>query len=106
VHGIYRGPPELDWERLDAIAARVDQPLALHGASGLPDDAVRRSISAGIEKINVNTELRQAYMEATHEHLAAVIPEARLADLHNAQTAAVERVVDAKLDVFGPNTGG
>lgn len=102
VHGIYSRPPMLDWPRLDAIAARVDQPLALHGASGIPDDMVRRSIGAGIEKINVNTELRQAYLEATREHLAAVMAEAQLADLHEAQTAAVERVVEAKLDVFGP----
>ena len=59
----------------------------------------------GSKRSNVNTELRQAYLEATREHLPAVIAEAQLADLHDAQTAAVGRVVEAKLEVFGPGTG-
>jgi tagatose 1,6-diphosphate aldolase GatY/KbaY len=105
VHGLYREPPQLDWGRLDGIAARVSRPLALHGASGIPYAMVRRSIAAGIAKINVNTELRQAYLEATRKHLPALIAEAQLADLHDAQTAAVERVVDAKLEVYAPGTG-
>lgn len=105
VHGLYRQPPRLDWARLEAIAARVSLPLALHGASGIPDAMVRRSIAAGIEKINVNTELRQAYLEATREHLPAVIAEAQLADLHDAQTAAVEQIVDTKLEMFRPRIG-
>ena len=105
VHGLYREPPRLDWVRLEEIAARVSRPLALHGASGIPDAMVRRSIAAGIEKINVNTELRQAYLEATREHLPVLIAEAQLADLHDAQTAAVERVVEAKLEAYTQGTG-
>jgi ketose-bisphosphate aldolase len=100
VHGVYRDPPDLDWARLDAIRAATSRPLSLHGASGIPDEQVRRAVAAGIAKVNVNTELRQAYLASTSETLAEALPGARVAALHAAQIAAVGRVVDAKLDVL------
>jgi tagatose 1,6-diphosphate aldolase GatY/KbaY len=72
VHGTYVGEPVLDHNRLDAVAATVDVPLVLHGASGLPAGAVSRSIASGVGKINVNTELRRAVLE----HLAEAVPAA------------------------------
>jgi len=57
VHGAYRGPPHLDWDRLEAIRSAIATPLSLHGASGIPDEMVRRTIATGVAKINVNTEL-------------------------------------------------
>jgi ketose-bisphosphate aldolase len=100
VHGIYRDPPRLDWDRLGAIRAGVPAPLSLHGASGLADDVVRRSIAAGVAKINVNTELRQAYLAATDATISSVLPGSRLNALHAAQVAAVGEVVSAKLRAF------
>lgn len=55
VHGRYATPPLLDWQRLAAIRSATAVPLSLHGASGLADDDVRRAVSAGIAKVNVNT---------------------------------------------------
>src|SRR5207244_4241876 len=78
VHGIYRGRPELDWERLESIESSVSVPLSLHGASGIPDAMVRRAINAGIAKINVNTELRTAYLTATEDALPSVLEGGRL----------------------------
>jgi tagatose 1,6-diphosphate aldolase GatY/KbaY len=104
VHGIYRRPPQLDWERLDAIRSLVGVPLSLHGASGIPDEVLRRAIAAGIAKINVNTELRQAYLAATRLTIDSVLEGSRLNALHAAQAAAVEQVVAAKLRAF--DTGG
>jgi fructose/tagatose bisphosphate aldolase len=73
----------------------------LHGASGLSPDDVRRAVAAGAGKINVNAELREAYLEAT----ARVLPEARtgsrLAELHDAQVAAVEAVTREKIALHG-----
>lgn len=60
-HGIYKGAPELDMDRLRDIKAVVDVPLVLHGASGIPDDAVRQAISLGIRKINIATDLQVAF---------------------------------------------
>jgi ketose-bisphosphate aldolase len=104
VHGTYRDPPRLDWERLDAIGAAVAAPLSLHGASGIPDAMVQRSIAAGVAKFNVNTELREAYLRATQETVGSTLDGSRLHALHAAQVAAVGAVVDAKLRAF--DTGG
>jgi tagatose 1,6-diphosphate aldolase GatY/KbaY len=97
VHGIYRGTPRLDLPLLRRIAARVDAPLALHGGSGLPGDAVHDAVRAGIAKVNVNTELRQAYLASTARELPAVLDGARLLALHRAQADAVRAVAAEKL---------
>ncbi len=101
VHGVYRSPPQLDWQRLDAIRSRVDAPLSLHGASGLGAGLVRRAVEAGIAKVNVNTELRAAYLAATEATLPAALDGGNLAALHAAQVAAVEEAVAGKLAVLG-----
>jgi ketose-bisphosphate aldolase len=101
VHGTYASPPRLDWERLEQIREAVGEtPLSLHGASGVPDDDVRRAIELGVCKVNVNTELRARYLD----ELALRLPDAqaglRLLDLQEAIVAAVAGVVGAKLDLF------
>lgn len=62
VHGQTTLPPRLDFDRLAQIAAQVDVPLVLHGASGLADEDIRRTIQMGIAKININTEVRAAFL--------------------------------------------
>jgi tagatose 1,6-diphosphate aldolase GatY/KbaY len=104
VHGSYREPPRLDWARLDAIRAQLGTPLSLHGASGIPDELIRRAIAAGIAKININTELRQAYLAATEGMIGSVLAGSRLNALHTAQMSAVEGVIAAKLRAF--DSGG
>ncbi len=86
-HGIYRGTPVLDVERLSAIRSLLDReghliPLVLHGASGLTDDAVRDCVGRGICKVNFATELRQAY------------------------TSGVRQLLDADKEVFDPKKYG
>lgn len=100
VHGRYTAPPHLDWKRLEAIRARTDAPLSLHGASGIPEDSVRRAIQGGIEKVNVNTELREAYLHATGATVDVVRSSAAVVELHRAQRHAVGRVVAAKLELY------
>jgi ketose-bisphosphate aldolase len=97
VHGVYRGEPRLELDLVRAIAARVDAPLALHGGSGIPGDAVAAAVRAGIAKVNVNTELRQAYLSRTAAALPAALDGARLLALHRAQADAVREVAEAKL---------
>lgn len=62
-HGLYKGEPKLDLERLSEIAKVVSVPLVLHGASGVPDETVKQAIARGICKVNYATELRIAYSE-------------------------------------------
>jgi ketose-bisphosphate aldolase len=101
VHGTYREPPALDWERLKEIRERVPVPLSLHGASGLSNDDVRTAVSLGIGKVNINTELRERYLAATEERLPQVRDGARLLELNRAQITAVAEVVAEKLAVLG-----
>lgn len=63
-HGLYAAEPKLDFERLADIRARVDVPLVLHGASGLPDHDIRKAIGLGVCKVNVATELKIAFSDA------------------------------------------
>jgi len=99
VHGHYAEPPRLHWELLEAVVERVDVPISLHGASGLYPDDVRRAVAAGVRKVNVNTELREAYLAATAETLPGIRAGARLAELHDAQVAAVEAVARAQMEL-------
>jgi tagatose 1,6-diphosphate aldolase GatY/KbaY len=69
-HGVYKGVPKLDRERLTEIRKVVSIPLVLHGASGLSDDEVRECIKRGICKVNFATELRMAFSDGVKKVLA------------------------------------
>lgn len=60
-HGVYKGIPKLDVERLSEIRKVVSIPLVLHGTSGVPDEAVKECIQRGICKVNYATDLRIAF---------------------------------------------
>ena len=69
-HGVYKGVPKLDVERLKAIRKVVAVPLVLHGTSGVPHEQVRACIEAGICKVNYATELRIAFSDGVKQALA------------------------------------
>ncbi|HDY8019175.1 tagatose bisphosphate family class II aldolase [Vibrio vulnificus] len=69
-HGLYKAGPKLDFARLEKIRSVVDIPLVLHGASGVPDEMVRRCIELGVCKVNVATELKIAFADAVKGHFA------------------------------------
>ena len=60
-HGVYKGTPHINVQRIKEIHSAIGTPLVLHGASGLSDEVLRDCIAAGITKINFATELRQEY---------------------------------------------
>lgn len=60
-HGIYKGEPKLDIDRLSAVKRLVSVPLVLHGTSGVPEAQVRACVERGICKINYATDLRIAF---------------------------------------------
>lgn len=71
IHGKY---PEnwqgLSFETLDAIQAKTgDMPLVLHGGTGIPEDMIKKAISLGVAKINVNTECQLSFQEATRKYI-------------------------------------
>ena len=68
-HGIYKGIPKIDVERLSEIRKTVSIPLVLHGTSGVPDDVVKECIKKGICKVNYATDLRIAFTEGVKKIL-------------------------------------
>lgn len=68
-HGLYKSEPKLDFERLETISKIVEIPLVLHGASGVPEKDVRKSISLGISKVNIATELKIPFSNAVRQYL-------------------------------------
>ena len=99
-HGRYAHEPRLDLDRLARIGATVDQPLSLHGASGLPDAQVRATVQRGIRKVNVNTELRDRYFEVLADRSSELRDGARLLALQEELIAALAAVVESKLALF------
>ena len=69
-HGVYKGVPKLDLERLGEIRKVVSIPLVLHGTSGVPDDTVRECIRRGICKVNYATDLRIAFSKGVNAVLS------------------------------------
>lgn len=69
-HGMYKGEPKLDLDRLSAIREVVSVPLVLHGGSGIPDSKVQEAIRRGICKVNYATELRIAYTDGIKKYLS------------------------------------
>ena len=100
-HGLYKGEPKLDFERLVEIKEKVDIPLVLHGASDVPDDLVKKAISLGICKVNVATDLKIPFAKAVKEYL----------DEHNGESdprkymtpgkLAMKEIVKNKIEVCG-----
>ena len=73
IHGKYPENWEgLSFETLDAIQQLTkDMPLVLHGGTGIPEDMIKKAISLGVAKINVNTECQLAFAEATRKYIEA-----------------------------------
>ena len=63
-HGIWKDAPKLDFKRLEEIKKRTKKFLVLHGGSGITAKDFRKAIEIGIDKININTEIRLAYEKA------------------------------------------
>ncbi|MCA1021194.1 ketose-bisphosphate aldolase [Halobacillus litoralis] len=100
-HGIYKQTPNLRFERLKEISQAVKRPIVLHGGSDVPDEQVRKAITMGIAKINVDTELRQAYTKGIKEYLRDHPDDIVLADSLGAGREYMKEKVKEKIDVFG-----
>ena len=73
IHGKYPANWEgLSFETLAAVKKKVgNMPLVLHGGTGIPTDMIKKAISLGVAKINVNTECQLAFQEATRGYVEA-----------------------------------
>ncbi len=107
IHGVYpENWPGLRFDVLDDIQKETGiMPLVLHGGTGIPDDMIKKAISLGVSKINVNTECQLVFAAATREYIEAgkdkqgkgFDPRKLLAP----GAAAIKAKVKEKMEVFG-----
>ena len=73
IHGKYpEGWPGLRFDVLDAIQQKTGvMPLVLHGGTGIPADMIKKAITLGVSKINVNTECQLSFADATRKYIEA-----------------------------------
>jgi fructose-bisphosphate aldolase class II len=123
-HGAYKfkGEPKLDFERLKLIREKVAVPLVLHGASsvpswiiekavkygaeltgakGIPEEHIRRAISLGIAKVNIDTDLRLAFTAMVREFLTNSPQEFDPREILGSAKQAMKEVVKDKMRLFG-----
>jgi len=98
VHGVYKGTPHLDFERLHEIRQAVEVPLVLHGGSGLSDYDFKHSIELGISKINIFTDISEAGVAICQKIAGNGMELALLMDEVRKETI---RVVKEKINIFG-----
>jgi fructose-bisphosphate aldolase class II len=100
-HGVYRGVPKLDFPRLSLIREQVGVPLVMHGASGVPDESVRRAVELGIQKVNFSTELKLSFTGAVRHFLMENQDEFDPRKYLGAGRQAVEAAVREKIMLLG-----
>jgi fructose-bisphosphate aldolase class II len=123
-HGAYKfkGEAKLDFNRLELIASKVQAPLVLHGASsvipdivdkarrygadlpgakGVPPEDIRKAVSLGITKVNIDTDLRLAFTAATREILAEQPKVFDPRKILKSGKEAMKEVVKAKMKLLG-----
>jgi fructose-bisphosphate aldolase class II len=123
-HGAYKfkAEPKLDFERLKLIQKNVNVPLVLHGASsvpqwiiekackygaelagakGIPEEHIKKAISLGIAKINIDTDLRLAFTATVREVLASSPKEFDPRKILGPAKEAMREVVKGKMRLFG-----
>ncbi len=101
VHGKYVGEPKLGFKEMEAIAAAIEVPLVLHGASGIPLDQLKKAISKGHAKVNINTEMNMAWIEAVRQSMAQFPDSHEPRQLIEAGEKAISQVVKTKMEEFG-----
>jgi len=100
-HGQYKGEPKLDFDRLEKINRLVACPLVLHGSSGVPDESLNRAIQLGIRKINIDTNIREAFVGAVREVLELNPEEIDPRNILGPAREAAEKIIREKIKVFG-----
>ncbi|RYD03559.1 hypothetical protein N752_19320 [Desulforamulus aquiferis] len=102
-HGLYKSVPKLDFARLEEIRRIIDLPLVLHGASGLPEDSIKKAVELGICKINIATELKIPFTDAIREYLSTNKNESDPRKYLAPAKEAIVKVVKEKILLCGSN---
>lgn len=101
LHGSYPVPKTLDIDLLKKIRASIDCNISLHGGSGTPGHYFEEAVKVGVSKININSDMRVAFRDTLEKVLKENPDEFAVVKLMDEVVAAVQVVVESKIDMFG-----
>mgnify|MGYP000220811889 FL=1 len=102
-HGVYKGEPKIDFNRIQIIKELVGIPLVLHGSSGVPADSIKKAVEAGINKINIDTDLRIAFTQAIKDFIKDNPNNIDPRKVLSPAREAMKEVIKEKMILFGSN---
>lgn len=100
-HGVYKGEPKLDFDRIKIIKEKTNMPLVLHGSSGVPYESLEKAVSLGINKINIDTDIRAAFAQAVKDFLKENPDNIDPRKILGPARMSMKEVVMEKMKVFG-----
>lgn len=100
-HGQYKGIPELDFPRLEKIRSLVKIPIVLHGSSGVPDEDIKTAIKLGVRKVNIDTNIREAFVQACRDVLNKDAKEIDPRKVLGPARQAAAEIIREKIRLFG-----
>ena len=100
VHGPYIGEPKLNFERMKEISSICNIPLVLHGGSGITDELIKKAIKCGICKININTELQQAWAAGVRDNINKNVDIYDPRKIIKFGESNIKKVIEEKITLF------
>ncbi len=101
LHGKYSVPKVLDLELLQQLRDAIDCNISLHGGSGTPEHYFQEAAKIGVQKININSDMRVAFRDTLEKVLRENQDEYAVIKLMDEVIGAVQGVVETKIDAFG-----
>ncbi|MBZ4688098.1 MAG: fructose-bisphosphate aldolase, class [Clostridia bacterium] len=102
-HGQYKGEPKLDFERLKKVRSLVNIPIVLHGSSGVPEEAIKEAISLGVRKVNIDTNIREAFVRGARAVMEEKPQEIDPRKILGPAREEMTETIREKIRIFGSN---
>lgn len=100
-HGLYKKEPKINYERMQEISNQTNIPLVLHGATGLDNETLKKSIECGTNKINFNTELQLAWSKNVRNYLENNKEVYDPREIISSGEEAIKKAIKTKLEILG-----
>ncbi len=101
VHGLYKGKQNINIELLKEINESIKKPLVLHGGSDTNEEIIKECIENGISKININTNLKQAWTKGVIQYINSNKNEYDYRKFITNAEKYIKKVVEEKIKLFG-----
>lgn len=99
-HGYYQISPQLAFDILQQVNDLVNVPIVMHGGTGIPGESIRKAIRLGINKINIGTALKEAYLHTLQEEIKT-LTHLDLVRILDASKESVKEKVKAYIRMLG-----